>query len=46
MSTRENLLTVMKKFIENDYLTAARIMEEVEESIDPTVRAKLLGVEK
>jgi magnesium transporter len=32
MSTRENLLTVMKKFIENDYLTAARIMEEVEES--------------
>ena len=32
MSTRENLLTVMKKFIENDYITAARIMEEVEES--------------
>ncbi|GJQ60397.1 MAG: magnesium transporter [Candidatus Scalindua sp. AMX11] len=32
MSTRENLLTVMKKFIENDYLTAARIMEEVKES--------------
>lgn len=32
MTTRENLLTVMKKFIENDYLTAARIMGEVEES--------------
>jgi len=32
MSTRENLLMVMRKFIENDYLAAARIMEEVEES--------------
>ena len=31
MSTRENLMMVMKKFIENDYLTAARIIEEVEE---------------
>lgn len=32
MSTHENLLAVMKKFIENDYQAAARIMEEVEES--------------
>jgi len=32
MSTRENLLMVMKKFVENDYLTASRIMEEIEES--------------
>ncbi|KHE92605.1 MAG: magnesium transporter [Candidatus Scalindua rubra] len=32
MSTHENLLAVMKKFIENDYQAAARIMEDVEES--------------
>ncbi|GAX63031.1 Mg/Co/Ni transporter MgtE [Candidatus Scalindua japonica] len=32
MPTRENLLIVMKKFVENDYRTAARILGEVEES--------------
>ena len=52
MSTRENLLAVMKKFIENDYLTAARIMEEVDESqavdilktLPPKLSVKVISV--
>ncbi|MCR4292967.1 MAG: hypothetical protein NUV76_08840 [Candidatus Kuenenia sp.] len=43
MSSRENLLIVMKKFIENDYLAAARIMGEVEDSQAVDVLTTLLS---